>query len=206
MKVNQGYTGAFYPECIHNWASREPAYNVSTNSTGYNAPSSYDWPRCPDDCPEYLKTDDFIASLTDTEEEISSTGIYVDLARIKELDSIKNSSYDTSKLVRLCEELNLCYSKECVFSIAMLIRAILDHVPPIFKMDNFEQVANNYKWGQSEKNLILHLQRSLRNIADSHLHKKIRKKESLPNLTQVNFKNELDVLLQEIVRLLKNNS
>lgn len=48
-----------------------------------------------------------------------------------------------------------------------------------------------------------HLQKSSRKIADSHLHIMIRKKEVLPNATQVDFKNDLDRLLGEIVRILK---
>jgi hypothetical protein len=48
-----------------------------------------------------------------------------------------------------------------------------------------------------------HLDKSLRKIADAHLHPQIRKKEILPNKTQVNFSNDLDVLLSEIVRILK---
>ena len=206
MKVNQGFMDVFYSECIHNWASWNLAYNVSTNSTGYSAPSSYSWPECPSDCPKYSKSDNFIESLIATGKEILPTGNYVDLTRIQEFKSIKSCSYDTSKLVRLCEELNLCYSRECVFATAMLIRAILDHVPPIFKMDNFEQVVSNYKWSISNKKVILNLQNFLRNIADSYLHTKIREKESLPNMTQVDFKNALDVLLQEIVRLLRNKN
>lgn len=45
------------------------------------------------------------------------------------------------------------------------------------------------------------LENSSRKIADSYLHTKIRKKESLPNKTQVNFSNDIDVLLAEIIRI-----
>jgi hypothetical protein len=44
------------------------------------------------------------------------------------------------------------------------------------------------------------LDKSSRKIADSYLHTHIRNKETLPNKTQINFKYDLDVLLQEIVR------
>ena len=99
-------------------------------------------------------------------------------------------------------ELNINFSNGCYLAVTMLSRAILDHVPPIFGYGTFEEVANNYK-GKSFRNSMLHLQNSLRNIADSHLHLPIRKKETLPNKTQVNFSNDLDVLLAEIVRILK---
>ncbi len=45
------------------------------------------------------------------------------------------------------------------------------------------------------------LENSSRKIADSYLHTRIRNKESLPNRTQVNFSNDMDVLLSEIIRI-----
>jgi hypothetical protein len=89
-------------------------------------------------------------------------------------------------------------------AVAMLVRAILDHVPPIFSCKNFAEVSNNYGGGsKSFKQSMANLESSSRKIADSHLHTQIRSKEILPNKTQVNFSNDLDVLLAEIVRLLK---
>ena len=84
----------------------------------------------------------------------------------------------------------------------MICRAILDHVPPFFGHKTFNEVANNYG-GKSFKGNAQHLQKSLRNIADNHLHLPVRKKEVLPNQNQINFSNDLDVVLSEIIRLLK---
>lgn len=63
LKVEQGYADAYYPECIENWAGHVRAYNVTTRVTGYGAPSSYSWPRCPKDCPLFEETGDFISHL-----------------------------------------------------------------------------------------------------------------------------------------------
>lgn len=138
---------------------------------------------------------------------ISATGkqaYYVDPSRLEELRTLKSPKYDLSKLVRLCEELNTTSNDECYYSIAMLIRAILDHVPPLFGYKSFAELANNYKaGGQSFKRCMQHLENSSRRIADSHLHTQIRKNESLPNRTQVNFSSDLDMLLGEVVRVLK---
>lgn len=129
---------------------------------------------------------------------------YVDLDRINELCEVTSQQFDLAKLIRLCEELNKCYASECFFSVVMLSRAILDHIPPIFGCKKFSEVANNYKGAtKSFKQSMQHLENSSRKIADSHLHVQIRKKESLPNKTQINFSNDLDVLLAEIVRILK---
>ena len=127
---------------------------------------------------------------------------YVDLDRIRELRAISSPSFDLTKLIRLCEEINICYTSECYLATAMLVRALVDHVPPVFRYKTFVEVANNYG-GKSLKKSLQNLQNSSRNIADAHLHLSIRSKESLPNKTQVNFSNNLDVLLAEIVRVLK---
>jgi hypothetical protein len=127
---------------------------------------------------------------------------FVDKNRIAELRAITSQSYDLTKLIQLIDELNICYANGCYLAASMIARTVLNHVPPIFGYTKFEEVANNYQ-GQSFQKSMLHLQNSLRNIADAHLHLPIRKKETLPNKTQVNFANDFDVLLAEIVRVLK---
>jgi hypothetical protein len=130
---------------------------------------------------------------------------YVDPQRINELKNVKFEQYDLSKLIRLCEELNLCFAVECYFAVAMLTRSIMDHIPPIFGYKTFAEVANNYgTGGKSFKDLMLELEKSSRNISDYHLHTRIRSSEVLPNVTQINFSNNLDFLLSEIVRISKN--
>lgn len=128
---------------------------------------------------------------------------YVNPNRIQELSNIQNAQFDLTKLIRMCEELNICYSRGAILAVAMLVRAILDHVPPIFNQTSFNQVANNYGGAKSFKESMLNLGKSSRKIADSYLHIQIRSKEALPNKTQIDFRNDIDVLLQEIVRILK---
>jgi hypothetical protein len=128
--------------------------------------------------------------------------LYVNSDRIDELRAIKSSSFDLTKLVRLCEELNLCYASESFLAVPMVTRAILDHVPPILGFKTFRQIVNNYTGG-SFRGSMQNLENSLRPIADSFLHIPTRDKETLPNRTQIDFRSDLDVLLQEIVRVLK---
>jgi hypothetical protein len=127
---------------------------------------------------------------------------YIHENRLDELRSIESDGFDLSRLIRFCEELNSAYQNKNYLSVAMLVRAILDQVPPIFGFKAFVEVANNYG-GKSLKKTLQNLQNSSRNIADAHLHEPIRSKESLPNETQIDFRNDLDVLLGEIVRILK---
>lgn len=128
---------------------------------------------------------------------------FVDMSRLAALRATKSPEWDLTRLIRLCEELNFAYSNDCFMSVAMLVRAILDHVPPLLGKQNFADVANNYACPSSFKKSMNSLQLSLRNIADAHLHLPIRRKEVLPTGQQVDFHKDLDVLLGEIVRTLK---
>ncbi|MBL8098334.1 MAG: hypothetical protein JNK81_04090 [Anaerolineales bacterium] len=127
---------------------------------------------------------------------------YVDPKRLTQLRGITNDKFDLAKLIRFCEELNESWKDESFLAVTMLVRAILDHVPPIFGCEKFPQIAGNHG-GKSFKESMLHLENSSRKIADRHLHSHIRQKENLPVATQVNFANDLDVLLEEIVTILK---
>ena len=125
---------------------------------------------------------------------------YVARDRIAQLQECESQSFDLTRLIRQCEELNTCAAKGCWFSVGMLMRSILDHVPPIFSQPNFKAVANNHG-GKSLQKSMQRLESSLRRIGDRFLHQQIRRNESLPNATQVDFSNDLDVLLEEIVRV-----
>lgn len=69
---------------------------------------------------------------------------YVDPSRIAELKTLPTTTFDTTRLVRLCEELNICWHGGAHHAVAMLARAVLDHVPPVFGVTTFAQVASNY--------------------------------------------------------------
>ncbi len=128
---------------------------------------------------------------------------YINTGRIEEPRTLAPRQFDLARLIRLCEELNVCFKHECYFAVAILTRAVLDHVPPIFGVTSFSRVANNHAGGKSFNELMHHLEDSSRRIADAHLHSRIRQKEILPNRTQINFSNAVDVLLAEIVRILR---
>lgn len=128
---------------------------------------------------------------------------YVDPDRISELKSLSSNKFDLSKLVRMCEELNICFAGECYLAIIMHTRAVIDHVPPIFGCKTFAEVTSSYGGTRSFKEAMANLESSSRKIADHYLHGQIRQSEALPNVTQVDFSNAVDFLLAEIVRVLK---
>src|SRR5690606_17532216 len=95
--------------------------------------------------------------------------LYVDVNRITEIKSINNEFFDFVKLVRFLEELNLADKNQMLFTIPLIIRGIIDHVPPIFKKSNFQDICNNYGT-KSFRESITNLNKSSRKIADSYLH------------------------------------
>jgi hypothetical protein len=123
-------------------------------------------------------------------------------SRLNEMRNLVSAQFDFRKLIRLCEEMNTAYSEGCYFATALLTRALLDHVPPLFGYKTFSEVANNYgDGGRSFKDTMQQLENGARKVADAHLHMPIRKSETLPAAQQVNFASQLDVLLAEIVRI-----
>jgi hypothetical protein len=125
---------------------------------------------------------------------------YVDPRRMAALSEKRGSKFDFSRLIALCGELNIASQHDLHHAVAMLIRAILDHVPPIFEQSTFAGVVAHHG-GKSFKDQMKHLDGSLRHVADGHLHNQIRSRESLPNANQVDFRSPLDVLLAEIDRI-----
>jgi len=135
---------------------------------------------------------------------VTPGGTYVAPSRVEELAGLQSPAFDLTKLLALLRELDATHQQGCYFAIAALVRTILNHVPPIFSCRPFGEVANNYGGGgTSFKASMLRLEQSARTIADLHLHAAIRQGEVLPTLVQVDFSNELDLLLGEIVRVLK---
>ena len=130
-------------------------------------------------------------------------GAYVHPDRLKDLHNVKHKDFDLTKLLRLLEELDLSFRTGCYFAAAMLVRAVLDHVPPIFGASTFAAVASNYAGTRSFRESMLNLENSSRRIADQHLHGQIRSRETLPTARQVDFSPDMDVLLAEIIRVLE---
>jgi len=129
---------------------------------------------------------------------------FVSERRIEEIESLKTGQFDATKLGQLLVELNRAYAQHSYLSCLMLIRAIADHVPPIFEQSNFSGIANNYAGGGlSFRHSMKHLDTSCRNFADGSLHSQIRRTESIPTRHQVEFRADVDALLGEVVRVLK---
>lgn len=130
---------------------------------------------------------------------------FVNSGRIREISMSRTKRLDVTRLVRMLEELNIVAASDCHICTAMLVRAIVDHVPPIFSKASFTDVASQHG-GKSFKEHMSHLDKSLRKIADGHLHQQIRRSESLPTPQQIAFGPALDTLLAEVACVLQEET
>lgn len=133
---------------------------------------------------------------------------FVHPSRMEELRALQGGNWDFVRLIELCRELNVAAANDCHMSTAMLLRTILNHIPPTLGFESFAEVANNYG-GQKNKSFRGNMQKllgSLKNIADRHLHTPIRTTETLPTSVQVDFAADLDVLLEEIIRVCRDQA
>lgn len=158
----------------------------------------------PDDCHRLTRAAwDRLSSSGPKPPRRQAHGEFVDSARIAELRALRDEEFDLRRLIKMCEEINGAWEAGNLLSVAMLARAIVDHVPPIFGHNTFAQVASHGS-SRSIRGSYDHIQTGLRHIADGALHTHIRRTETLPTPTQVDFRQSLDVLLGEIVRVLRS--
>lgn len=133
---------------------------------------------------------------------LAKNGDYVNAERLVELRKLKSTAFDLSKVIRFCEEINDNWERGNFYSVGLLGRSIINHIPPVFgPYTTFDQVVANGSSSSFKKNA-KSLNESLRSIADSYTHHIIRKKDTLPNEQQVDFRANLDILLSEIIRIL----
>lgn len=134
-------------------------------------------------------------------EDVGRTA-YVDKNTLLRLNKIESGNFDLSRLIALCNELDDNYSLENYHSCAMLLRAIFDHIPPIFGKKSFEDVCAQHG-GRSFKDIMKPLDETAKKIGDDYLHTQISKKVLAVTKTQVSFQANLDTLLNEIAAIIE---
>jgi hypothetical protein len=128
----------------------------------------------------------------------SKNAAFLNYTVLNDLKKLENQHFDTSKLCKMCEELNDAYARGNYISSALLLRAIINHIPPTFGFKTFSQVVAHS--GRSIKAILSRLEDDARPIADLHTHILIRQKEQLPTKNQLEpHKAGFEVLIQEII-------
>ena len=107
------------------------------------------------------------------------------------------SSWHTGKLLALIDELDVNYGQGNGYAAHMLLRGILDHVPPVLKQPHFAAVANNYSWGQTDKGYMKRLL-DYKLQGDDALHRQISKRADTLSLSDLPPSRYLNRLLEEV--------
>lgn len=137
-----------------------------------------------------------------TKSEAVGRTAYIDKNTFLRLNKIECDDFDLSRLIGFCNELDDNYSLENYHSCAMLLRAILDHIPPVFGKTSFADVCAQYG-GKSFKDIMRPLNETAKKIGDDYLHTQISKKVLAVTKTQVSFQANLDMLLNEVTAVLE---
>jgi len=129
----------------------------------------------------------------------------VDPQRINKLSQISSTDVDFEFLSRLCREINSCFAQGHVLATLLLMRTILNYVPPVFGHDTFAQVVAQS--GRSLKQSFDHLENGLRKIADFQTHRQLRNSDLYPTMAQVEpYKPQFELLIDEVMERVKSPS
>jgi hypothetical protein len=129
---------------------------------------------------------------------IGTSAWIVDPSLIDRLAQTSSTAVDIEFLVRLCKEINSSFAHGNIVATALVMRAVLNYVPPAFGQGTFEQVVAHI--GRSLKDSFGHLENGLRKIADFHTHRRIGSGDFYPSVAQVEpYKPQFELLLQQVV-------
>jgi hypothetical protein len=133
----------------------------------------------------------------------ASNAAFLNTEVLLRLKAVQGARLDPSKLVKMCEELNDAYARGNYISSALLLRAIINHVPSVFGASTFSEVVSQS--GRSIKAILARLNDDARPIADLHTHILMRQTEHLPTKNQLEpYKASFEVLIQEVLASLSN--
>ncbi len=137
--------------------------------------------------------------------QAAANAAFLDPEIIIKLKAVPASKLDARKLTKMCEELNDAYSRGNYITSLLLLRAIMNHVPPVFSANTFSEVVAQS--GRSVKVIISRLNDDARPIADLHTHFLMRASEHLPTKNQIEpYKAAFEILMQEVIFRLNENS
>jgi hypothetical protein len=127
----------------------------------------------------------------------AARGAYVDTQVIAAIKAHHASGrFDWAKLARLIDELNDNYARGSTYAVHAVLRAILDHIPPLLGSTTFTAAANNYPWSRTDKAYMKRLL-DFRLQADDALHRQISAQTDLLSLGDIPPRAWINRLLQE---------
>ncbi len=142
------------------------------------------------------------ASGPDYQTSVAKNSAFLNTGILTTLKSLHGKRLDTRKLAKMCAELNDAYARGNYITCLLLLRVIINHVPPVFGASTFSQVVSNS--GKSEKKILSQLEEA-RPIADLYNHLLMRETESLPTRNQLEpYKPSFETLIQNVIMKLND--
>jgi hypothetical protein len=124
-------------------------------------------------------------------------GSYVDRTVITSLEVPAGvRQFDHAKLLGLIDELNDNYRKGNGYASHVLLRAILDHIPPMLGCADFKAVASNYPWSRTDKAYMRKLL-DFKLQADDVMHRQISRRPDVLGVEDMPPRAWINRLLQE---------
>ncbi|MFJ5788259.1 hypothetical protein [Streptomyces hydrogenans] len=130
---------------------------------------------------------------------------YLDDSLLTQIETAApNTHWKVDKLLALCSELNDSYAAGHAYACAALIRAVLDHIPPVFGHRDFKQVAAQHTFTVQRTDKA-HAQKlaGFKDIADDALHRPISTNIPLITMNDIPEPARLRALLHELVTLMR---
>ena len=128
---------------------------------------------------------------------LHSSRTYVDVRVTASIQALPDTHrFDHTKLLKLIAGLDDNLARGNAYAAHALLRAILDHIPPMLGCTSFTAVANNYPWTRTDKGY-LHRLLDFRIQADDVLHRQISKRSNLLSLEDMPPRACVNRLLQE---------
>jgi hypothetical protein len=103
---------------------------------------------------------------------------------------------DPGKLERLVAELNDSVGRRSAYASHALLRALLDHIPPLLGCPDFRAAASSYPWGRTDRSYARRLL-DFRLQADDALHRQISRKPDQLGIDDMPPRIWVNRLLQE---------
>ncbi|MGW0692817.1 hypothetical protein [Streptomyces sp. NPDC002738] len=133
---------------------------------------------------------------------------YIDPNLLDDLeDAAKQTTWKVHKLLDLARELNANHVAGHPYASAALVRAILDHIPPVFGYKEYKHLASQHVFavrrtdGAHAKKLL-----DFRDIADDALHRPISRSVPVIQMGDLPEPARLNAILQELVAILRKSA
>ena len=124
---------------------------------------------------------------------------YVDLDVLDQLRALDHPDWNLVKLIALLDELNDNFERRNQYACHALLRAILDHVSPIFGFRDFKVLANNHRWTSQIIKAYMRQLEDFKTQGHDALHSQVKASKDLLSMNDVPPPVRLNALLSELL-------